>query len=243
MSNFYIENRSDLMCEKKKFKDYYLKNNSIKVYDYLKDNFFYKTILFNQLDTINSDLKTILKEQIILSLRQLNVNNNHTFIVGLGNDNHTADSVGCRCLKFIKSNAFLEELGVSLNRKVSALEPGTLIETGIDTKRIIESIVKDIKPDIIILIDSYVTNDFEHLNKCIQITNEGITPGSGLRGYQEEISLNTIGVPILVIGVPTAIEIKKSNCNYFLSTKNIDSYVRTISKIIGEAISEVLYYI
>lgn len=238
--------RTDLACEKQDLKNLFCNNyeeNNIKVSTIHDENYFYKIIEFSYLN--NENIKTILKKELLNCLKSYSINkDSHFFIIGLGNDNHTADSVGPKALKYIIANSYLENLGITLNApKISSLEPGVLGETGIETKRIIESITLEINPNFIILIDAYVSSDIKYLNKCIQITNKGITPSSGLNGIGTEISENTLGIPILVIGIPTAIEMIINNKTYFLSTKDIDSYVDTISKIIGESIQEVLYHI
>lgn len=238
--------RTDLVCEKENLKNlscYRYEENNIKVSTFQKEKYFYKTIEFFSLN--NSNIKTILKKELLSSLKYYSIDKNtHFFIVGLGNDNHTADSVGPKTLKSIVSNAYLENLGVSLTgAKISSLEPGVLGETGIETKRIIESVMLEIKPDMILLIDAYVSSNIKYLNRSIQITNEGIQPGSGLHAMSNEISENTLGIPVLVIGVPTAIEMVIEGNTYFLSTKDIDSYVTNISKMIGETIQEVLHHI
>lgn len=235
--------RTDLACEKQSLKNLFCNNyeeNKIKVSTIQNENYFYKTIQFISID---DNIKSILKKELQSCLNTYLNKNNHFFIIGLGNDNHTADSVGPKCLKHIVANSYLDNLGIKLNNsKISLLEPGVLGETGIETKRIIESVMMEIKPDIIILIDAYVSSDIKYLNRCIQITNEGIKPGSGLNGISKEISEETLGIPVLVIGIPTAIEMVIDDKKYFLSTKNVDSYVTDISKIIGEALQEILYY-
>ena len=168
----------------------------------------------------------------------------HFFIVGLGNENHTADSIGPKVIKYINVNSHFEDMGIHINNaKISALEPGVLGQTGINTKRIIESVVEEIKPNIVILIDSYVSKNIDYLNHTIQITNEGIIPGSGLKSINSEISYKTLKIPVLVIGVTTAIEIKNNHISYILSSKDIDDYVSQISKIIGETINDTLYHL
>lgn len=203
----------------------------------------YQIITFSNINHVC--IKEEIKKSLLYFLNYFNLPTNfHVFIIGLGNDNHTADSVGPKTLKHILVNSHIENLGGKLNYpKISALEPGALGETGIETKKIIESVTKEIKPDIMILVDSYVCNNIKYLNSCIQITNEGINPGSGLHSLNTEISFKTMKIPVLVIGVTTAIEIDFKNKHpYLLSTKDIDNYVIEISKVIGEAINEVLYY-
>lgn len=234
--------RTDIVFEKEKL-DFIHTNYNIVTTNIEFNNFIYKIITFSNID--HNSIKEEIKKSLLFFFKYFNLRTNfHIFIVGLGNDNHTADSVGPKTLKHILVNSHISDFGVKLNYpKISALEPGALGETGIETKKIIESVVLEINPDIIILIDSYVISNIDYLNSCIQISNEGIKPGSGLHNINTEISFKTMKVPVLVIGVPTAIEVNFENNNtYLLSTKEIDTYVIEISRIIGEAINEVLYH-
>ncbi len=165
----------------------------------------------------------------------------HFFVVGLGNDNFTSDSVGPKVLKNVNVNAFIETLGFDIyGNKISALEPGALIETGIDTAQVVKSVVTTIKPQLLICIDAFVCQNSKYLNHTIEVTNKGIIPGSGLKGNNQEISKKTMGIPVLTIGIPTCIELVIKKQTYLLSTKDIDEYVLKISKIIGETLNELL---
>lgn len=194
----------------------------------------YKLITFNDLLD-----KVKIKKEIIKDIKYFTKirNNKHIFIVGLGNENNTADSIGPNVIKKIKVNNHLNDYGIKTKNKISALEPGVLGTTGINTKKIVESISKEIKPDLVIIIDSYITKDFKYLNKSIQITNKGITPGSGFYSKDDEISYNTINIPVLVIGIATAIEINKYSRSYIVSTKDVDKFVIEISDIISDALN------
>lgn len=233
-----ISSRTDLFLKQK-----LLDQHNIEVlYD---ENHHYSLIYYKNFNEI--EIKNILKKEIKKYLNNLGINTNyHALIVGLGNNDYTADSIGPKTLKHIKVNTYLESLGIEIDKnKVSILEPGVLGETGIESKRIIESVVEEINPDIVILIDSFVSDDISNLNKTIEITDLGITPGSGLFAINKEINKNTLGVPIIVIGVTSAVEIKFENKKkmtfYLLSTNDIDKYVSQISKVIGESINEVIY--
>ena len=210
------------------------------------ENNSYKNIIFNNLNN-KVEIKNQLKKELLSYLKSMNIKkSNHIFIVGLGNDNHTADSIGPKTLKHIRVNSYLEKLGIKIiGNKVSALEPGVLGETGIITERIISSVSKEIKPDLVILIDSFVSDDINNLNKCIHINNIGLNPASGLSSLNKTIDKKLLGIPVLVIGVVTSILVKFTNgCEnyipYLLCTKDIDEYVYNISKIIGEGINEVI---
>ena len=226
-----------------------MKNYNIYPYrsDLVDNNNSYKTIFFNNLN--NKDkIKNELKDELFLFFKGMNITKkDHIFIIGLGNDNHTADSIGPKTLKHIQVNSYLENIGIKINgNKVSALEPGVLGETGILTEKIISSVANEIKPNLIILIDSFVSDDIKYLNKSIQINNIGLNPGSGLKGISSRIDKETFGIPIIVIGVTTAIEVKftnEENINYIpylLSPKDVDEYVNNISIIIGNSINEAI---
>ena len=216
------------------------------IYPYKNDleidnNYLYKTIHFDN----TKEIKNTLIKQLSFFLKKENINSSsHIFIVGIGNDNYTADSIGPKTLKYIKVNSYLENFNIKTKEPIiSSLEPGTLKETGILTEKIIRSVVKEIKPDIIILIDSFITDNINYLNKTIQINNKGLYPGCGIKGINSKLDREELGVPTIVIGVPTAVEIKftkdKNNYTpYLLSTKDVDTYITNISKTIGEAINK-----
>ena len=119
--------------------------NNYNIYPYRNDLVFsdeknYRTIYFNNLNNKNN-IKNKLKNEIVYFFNKMNIcKNNHIFVVGLGNINHTADSVGPKVLKYINVNSYLENIGIKINgNKVSALEPGVLGETGILTEKIMYS--------------------------------------------------------------------------------------------------------
>lgn len=219
----------------------YTKNN-IKILQNKLNKQLHHIILFE--NTFEEQkIKSILKKEIFYFLNYYNINkNNHIFIVGLGNESNTADSIGSKVLKYIDVNSHLFNLGCDINHiKISALEPGVLGTTGIDTAKIIKSVCKNIKPDLIILIDSFITNNINNLNKTIEISNIGIKPGSGIRGNNSKITESNLKIPIITIGIPVCIEYKKDNNTLLVSTSDIDEYVNNISKTIGSSLNEILY--
>ena len=242
--------RTDLASEIKNNKKQILYTsieNDINVSEIINKENIYRIIEFSNINNTELIKEFLIKEISFFIKKKFNNKDFHAFVIGLGNENNTADSIGPKVLKNIKVNSYLESLNIPIiGNKVSTLEPGVLGQTGIETKKIIESVSKEINPECLILIDSYVTESFDYLNKSIQITDEGIIPGSGLYNYNDEISKKTMGIPVIVIGIPTAIEvnfISKENTKYpcIVSTKDIDSYVVKISKIISYALNEVLF--
>lgn len=205
------------------------------------NNYIFKTIIFDDINNVENELVKIIK----YFFNKMKVNkNSHILIVGIGNDNYIADSVGPKTLKNIKVNSFLENLDINIDGPIiSSLEPGVLSETGILTEKIIKSVTKEIKPDLVILIDSFISNDIKDLNRTIEVNNKGLSTGMGVIGINSNINEKKLKTPIITIGVTTAVEVSfsKKNINYIpyiLSTKDVDKYINSISKIIASALNK-----
>ena len=144
----------------------------------------------------------------ILNLNKINLEDD-CLTIGLGNDKSTADALGPKTIENILVTRHLFLLDVSVKkgmRKVSAIVPGVMGNTGIETTDIITSIISKIKPKFIIVIDSLCASSVERLNKTIQITDSGIHPGSGVGNHRKEISKEVLGIPVIAIGVPTVVD-------------------------------------
>ena len=236
MNNYYIyPYQNDLIYDKN---DNY---NQINVIKKQKKNYIHKTILFQN---INQKLLKVLTKQILFFINKENITKkSHILVVGMGSDFYTPDAIGPSTIKHIKVNSYLENFGIkNIYPKVSALKPGVLGETGILSEKTILSVVKEIKPDYIILIDSFVTNNVNYLNHTIEFNNYGITPGIGIKGINSVIDYKTLHIPLLVIGVTTSILVKFKNNDipYILSCKDIDEYVIKISEILGKSINKAI---
>ena len=215
--------------------------NKIKIINKRKKEATYKTIIFENID---KKLKKTIKKEILFFLKKANISKKkHILIVGMGSDFYTPDAIGPNTIKHIKVNSYLENLGIKLNNtKVSALKPGVLGETGILSENIILSVKNEIKPDFIILIDSFVTNNINYLNHTIELNNYGISPGIGIKGINSFICQRNLHIPLLVIGVTTSILVKFNNKGipYILSCKDIDEYTLKISEVLGNSINEAI---
>ena len=91
-------------------------------------------------------------------------------------------------------------------RPVSAIAPGVLGTTGIETMEVIKGIVDNIKPKLIIVIDSLASRSIERISSTVQIADTGIVPGAGVGNARNEISINTLGIPVIAIGVPMVVD-------------------------------------
>ena len=212
----------DLLDQKKKLKGVkqtYYSDNDIIVTSVLleKNNTLgkkegnYITIEFSDItDSQNrKNVEIILKKEIRKILKKMKIRDEDScLIIGLGNDKSTPDSLGPLTVNnIIVTNHLylLNELDSSF-RRVSALNPGVMGQTGIDTSDIILSLVESLKPNFIITIDALASQSIDRVNKTIQMTDTGIHPGSGIGNKRKEISKEIIGIPVLAIGVPTVVD-------------------------------------
>lgn len=212
--------RSDLIIENNS-KDYVKESyveKDIKV-DYIKlekNNILnkkqgdYITISFQDITDINNFqmvLKVLEKELLrIFSLSNIK-KEAKCLIIGLGNSKSTPDSLGYETVKNIIVTRHLYELGEvdKKYRNVSVLEPNVIGNTGIESRDVIMGVIKETMPDFIIAIDSLSASNIERIQKTIQITNTGIQPGSGIGNNRGELSIDTIKIPVIAIGVPTVV--------------------------------------
>lgn len=131
-------------------------------------------------------------------------------VVGLGNIYVTPDSLGPKVVKEIDITRHLlkyaKEYIDSETRPVTAIAPGVLGTTGIETMEIIKGIVDNISPKLIIVIDSLSSKSIERISSTVQLADTGIVPGAGVGNARNEISIKTLGIPVIAIGVPMVVD-------------------------------------
>jgi spore protease len=131
-------------------------------------------------------------------------------VVGLGNWNVTADALGPRVAQKVLVTRhiyeFLPEEVDSTERPVCAISPGVLGITGIETGHIIKGIVDNVKPSLVIAVDALASRNMSRVNASIQIADTGISPGSGVGNKRAALTRETLGVPVIAIGVPTVVD-------------------------------------
>ena len=129
-------------------------------------------------------------------------------VVGLGNSSITADAIGPEALARLTATRHVkiydEELFKDLGLcEISAIAPGVLGKTGIESLEMIKAAVNEVRPDVVIAIDALAAGDVERLATTIQLSNTGINPGAGIGNLRSELSEDTLGVPVISIGIPT----------------------------------------
>jgi spore protease len=143
-------------------------------------------------------------------LRRIGVDETSSvLVVGLGNSNVTPDALGPIVVDNIMVTRHYFELmpdQVSPGyRRVSAIAPGVLGTTGIESSDIVQGIVDQSKPDLVIAVDALAAKSLERVNTTIQIADTGIHPGSGIGNKRKGLTQDILGVPCIAIGVPTVV--------------------------------------
>lgn len=131
-------------------------------------------------------------------------------VVGLGNRQITADSLGPKCVEqLIVTRHLFEHMPEAVSddtASVCALSPGVLGITGIETLEIIDGVCRKVKPGLVIAIDALAARNIHRINTTLQISDTGISPGSGVGNHRKSISKDTLGCDVLAIGVPTVVD-------------------------------------
>jgi len=154
-------------------------------------------------------IKTIFSEELSKLFETIKINDESTcLVVGLGNEKTTPDAVGPLTISktIVTNHLYVYGQLEDGFRRVWAISPGVMGETGIETSDLIQGIAQVVKPDFIITIDALASSSIERVNKTIQMTDAGINPGSGVGNKRKEISKDTLGVPVIAIGVPTVVD-------------------------------------
>lgn len=163
-------------------------------------------------------------------------------VIGLGNRQATPDALGPyvadnlnvtrHIVKEYGKYAALEEM----NCVVSAIVPGVMAQTGMETAEIIKGVVRETKTDLLIVIDALAARNSRRLNRTIQIADTGINPGSGVGNYRNAITKETIGVPVIAIGVPTvvdAVTIVSDTMENLLSALETSESLKGVGLVLG----------
>ncbi|MDQ0218242.1 GPR endopeptidase [Peribacillus cavernae] len=165
-----------------------------------------------QQDTdLQKKVEKVFADEMAHFLKRLNITQDSScLVVGLGNWNVTPDALGPAVVENLVITRHLFKLQPESVqegfRQVSGLAPGVMGITGIETSDIILGVIEKSKPDFIIAIDALAARSIERVNATIQITDSGIHPGSGVGNRRKELSKETLGIPVIAIGIPTVVD-------------------------------------
>lgn len=156
---------------------------------------------------ISEELAKYIKELIKIEKEDYVV-----LVAGLGNRQVTPDALGPHVVDNLAITRHIVKeygkyaMGKDAVHMTSAIVPGVMAQTGMETLEIIKGIVKETKPDLVIAVDALAARNSKRLNRTIQIADTGINPGSGVGNHRNGITEETIGVPVIAIGVPTVVD-------------------------------------
>ncbi|MDF2541153.1 MAG: hypothetical protein K0S47_871 [Herbinix sp.] len=235
----------------------------------------YITIEAPELSKSDEDYHKPLSDEIAKYLRKLagNLKKEEVLVVGLGNRDVTPDALGPQVVdNLFVTRHLIREYGNEFKEKnrlgsVSAISPGVMAQTGMETVEIIKGIVKETQPKLVIVIDALASRSVNRLNTTVQLTDTGISPGSGVGNNRKALNKESLGTDVIALGVPTVVDaativadsltqyMEKSGFdereiyqfvseineqqinNMFVTPKNIDESIKRISFTISEALN------
>lgn len=215
-------------------------------------------------DGYHREISIVMAEQlkkIIIDTYNWNERLPKILIAGLGNSSSTPDALGPMVISNLMITRHIvefcgyEEIEGAF-AITSAIVPGVMAQTGMESSEIIQAIIKKTKPDLLLVIDALAARNIDRLNSTIQISDTGIWPGSGVGNNRMAIDKKNMGIPVISIGVPTVVDaatlvydaIKKINTSdsanvaldfkqMFVTSKDVDAIVKRLSYTISEGIN------
>ena len=203
---------------------------------------------------IHREISQVLAEQLKSLLGE---EAESVLVVGLGNREVTPDALGPEVignlyitrhiLKEYGQYAFPEKKVAS----ISGIVPGVMAQTGMETLEIVKGIIKETKPQKVIVIDALAARSVKRLGRTIQLADTGINPGSGVGNHRKGLNEESLGIPVIAIGVPTVVDaativydvcqdvekIPGGIAGMFVTPKNIDETIKSLSFTISEALN------
>lgn len=193
-------------------------------------------------------------DDIADELKKLCGCDNNVLIIGLGNSDITPDALGPKAVSGIIATRHLrdelpKEHFLSGLHSVSALATGVLGQTGIEVAEITKAVCDRTSPQCVIVIDALACADSSRLGTTVQLTDTGISPGSGVQNSRKELSRQTLGVPVVAVGVPTVIDMhtiyenmsgkapEKMLPNMMVTPRDIDRIIDRTAKLIAHALN------
>ncbi len=204
----------------------------------------YCTISFPRLDFVcNTD--NIINSTVKALKKIYKKNIKSALVIGLGNTDITPDALGPFVADRVLatrhlSNKLKHDLGLDELKSVCCLTPNVLGKTGIESYDLIIAAADKIKPDIIIAVDALAARDPDRLCRTIQISNSGITAGSGVNNARKPLNKDTVGIPVIAVGIPTVIDANsffETQENMMVTPKEIDLLIEKSADILSRAIN------
>ena len=187
---------------------------------------------------ISVQLANILRELMPIEKQELSV-----LVVGLGNREVTPDALGPRVADNMMITRHIIRkfgkyaFGLKRNHQISSIVPGVMAQTGMETLEIIKGVLEETAPDYIIAVDALAARSTKRLSRTIQITDTGISPGSGVGNHRHALNRESMGIPVIAIGIPTvvdAVTIVSDTMNNLVSAMETTRKLEEIGKSISQ---------
>lgn len=167
-------------------------------------------------------------------IQGLSVSGNKVLVVGLGNQEITADSLGPMAAREVIVTSHLhrlhEEQMTEGTRDVAVIVPGVMGQTGLETAEFVQAVARQFAPDFVIAIDALATRSIERINRVIQISDTGIQPGGGVGNHRKTLNESLVEVPVIAVGVATVVSIE-ALIDQVLSAIESDDYQKVMDHI------------
>jgi|GEM_PF-2391510 len=232
--------KTDLECHEKKLKNinirhFLIEGNNKKTLNKEEGDYF--TITFDD-EQIMKEPKNQRIQNEVTKILQRFIKKYHKggifLIIGIGNQEILADSFGVNVTnEIIATNHYNDFLTIP---KVAIFNPEMTEKTGISSYNLIQTVVNDLKPDMLIIVDSLATNHKEYLNNTIEINDTGIIPGEAMRN-NKEISKKTFGIPVISIGGTFIYQ----NDNELYTKVSLKEDIKNISQIVSKSINHTFF--
>lgn len=225
----------------------------------------YSTVYFSKISNMDDKQKENLVLAVSAEIKSLMTKESKSILVaGLGNKYLTSDSIGPKCVSKLNVTRHISiyesDIFKTLNTQtISALAPGVLSQTGIESAEIFKGTASITRPDTVIIVDSLCARAPERLASTIQISNTGLTPGSGVGNKRHTIDENTLGCSVISIGIPTVVssstlvydalskssleqfgdemeKILENGRSFYVTLNEIDEITDILSEILSRAI-------
>ena len=175
----------------------------------------YITIDINKINLLTDEEKqqasSIIAQELKKMIGKKIQSKDEILVVGLGNEEVTPDALGPNVVKNIEITRhiikYLPQYIDENARPVSAIAPGVLGTTGIETVEVIQGVVEHTKPKLLIVIDALASRSIERISSSIQLSNTGIVPGAGVGNTRKELTEESLGIPVIAMGIPTVVEL------------------------------------
>lgn len=194
-------------------------------------------------------------------LRALCKGKKRILVCGVGNGAFAADALGVIAARHVLVTHHLKAMmspHMDAFADIAAITPGIMAKTGMETADMVKGAVETVRPDAVLVIDALAAREADRLARTIQLSNTGLSPGSGLGNHRSALNERTLGVPVVSIGVPTVVDTAtlvydalsgkdidesalKKLSGFFVAPKEIDVIAENLGKLIGYAINRAFH--